>query len=386
MTEVMPYPHNSSGGVVAVPSDEDFTGLEDFEPTRLVIPRLTINHKDGTFKCPVTEQTLPSPIEVIMLVMVKQRILWHVNLGDDGELPLCKSPDGQTGFPTPLDLLPRGKEFPWDVSRFNPNDWPAGSSGMAELPCKNCGLKEWKSHPMGVKPYCAEQYNFGVLYRPAGRDDMLAPAVLTCQKTSMKPAEMYMSKFRSMGEPMFVVITKVHLDLSQKGGNTYSIPRFESGNKTSPEQWEYFKAEAINMRTNMKTPPQIQEDDDGRLVMRSGVPPMPSAAAPVLATPAEPTVASQPIAPPVAAAPAPVPAPAPVVATPVPAAQPAVQQPVVAPVATTPVAPARVPQPAAPVAAEPVAPAPAPVPAPNPPAATPVAPATGLDDDDDLPF
>src|SRR5690606_15412571 len=137
------------------------TGLEDFGMEDAVIPRLKIVHKEGVFEDSLSGEKFET-ISLVILGLVKQRILWHQTV-DDGDMPMCRSANHDTGFPNLSDDQPKEKRFPWEKSGFRPEDYQ-DEDGNFRLPCSGCNLKEWKSHPDGKRPYCSEQFTLPVLY------------------------------------------------------------------------------------------------------------------------------------------------------------------------------------------------------------------------------
>lgn len=305
--------------------DDLNTGLEDFDLARMVIPRLTIDHKKAAFVDSLTNEEYPGSMTLVILGMVKQRILWHVKPGDKGELPLCKSPDFEHGFPTDIDLLPKDKEFPWKGavkgadSGFDANDYTPenGINGLVALPCASCQLKEWGAHPLGNKPYCGEMYTFPCMYTPKNAPEgSFVPSLLSIRSTGLKPANAYISRFVATKTPMFTVNTLIRLDVVTRGGNEFCVPAFQTTTPSDRAWWPEFAQTFRAVRETIRrapTPSENIEDDT------------------VTVTTATPSVA--PTTAPVATA-APVASPA---ARPMPAAAPAV--PVPQPVATVPTGP-----------------------------------------------
>jgi hypothetical protein len=249
----------SGGHLPAVPDDDDLLG--DFKSNRMSVPRLTIKHKDGLFRDPFTQEDVVPPIKVVMLTMVSQRLLWHVEVGERGELPLCKSPNATDGYPTPSDLLPRDKDFPWVQSGFDPAEWPLGANGMPKLPCDNCALKEWGSHPLGRKPYCNELYTFPIMYHPGGREDVLVPALFSVQRTGLKEADRLLTRFKAMREPMFTAVTQIDLRRESKGGNDYCVPTFRVLEQTPNDAWPEFRKTALMIRDVIRRAPMTGDAD-----------------------------------------------------------------------------------------------------------------------------
>src|SRR6478736_1298857 len=89
--------------------DEDDLGLEDIGAGDVIIPRLSIDHKTAEFKDNLSGWR-SNTLTVVLLGMVKQRILWHDPV-EDGDKPLCKSPDYLHGFPNQRTDLPADKRF-----------------------------------------------------------------------------------------------------------------------------------------------------------------------------------------------------------------------------------------------------------------------------------
>ena len=293
----------TGGGTVAIPDDDPLLG--DFKVSRMQVPRLGIKHKERVFRDPFTQEDLEPPISVIMLTMVAQRLLWHVDLGEKGELPLCKSPNGEDGYPTPDDNLPRGKSFPWDTSGFDQDDWSPEANGMPKLPCTNCALKDWGSHPLGKKPYCNELYTFPIMFHPGGREDILVPALFTVQRTGLKEADRLLTKFAAMREPLYTEVTMIDLRQESKGGNLYCVPTFRGAGPTPSESWGGFRKNALMIRDVIRRAPMAPDEDaEGTVTVDAPASTPASTPAP---TPAQ-------TAPAPAPAPSPTPAPAPATA------------------------------------------------------------------------
>lgn len=407
------YVSNSSA--VALPSDYS-DGLEDLGEGDLTIPRLRLGHKSGFIEDAQTGQQF-TEIYAIVLGLVKQRILWHPSIDSDDEKPMCKSPDFQAGYPNLKPAKPN-KAFPWNVAGLDPSSFPVNEDGLIVLPCEGCKLKEWGTHPMGGKPYCSEQHTLPMLYATTLESlqaGIYSPALLTIQKTGIKPSKNYLSPFKQRKVGVYSAYTRIGLRVQTAGQNQYVIPVFATVGSTDPGEWPGFSERFRAMREFIHNSRPRSSDDDagvtggvqagyqsapqaGPYVPPSFQPPSTVAApaGPYVATGAQPVPQAQPVAQP---APQPVQQP---VAQPAPqqVAQPVVQQqPVqqqvqqpVAPPMPQPVAPPMPPMMTPPVMTPPMAqaaPAPAPVsaapmqaPVPEPVSAAPVIAA----DDDDLPF
>lgn len=243
-----------------LPAREDDleTGLDEFGIEDAVVPRLSIVHKDGQFKDSLTGVTYDK-IRVIILGLVKQRILWH-NILDDGDLPMCKSPNHQTGYPNVDEDTRKEKRFPWDKSGFDPKDYPPDEEGVIALPCDGCQLKEWGSHPDGKRPYCSEQFTLPVLYDPYENESWV-PAILTIQKTGIKPIRTYLTSFARSKTPPYTAVTEIGLDLQHRGTTDYSVPKFRRVGDTESEDWREYSTTFKTLRSFLQAPPTPREDD-----------------------------------------------------------------------------------------------------------------------------
>lgn len=330
-------------------SAEDNVGLEDIDASDLVIPRLRIDHEKGLFEEKNSGFSTPL-LDCVLLGIVKQRIFWRGDV-EEGDRPACKSSDFEHGFPNFSDNVPRDKRFPWAESNFDQEHFPADQdfNGHVTLPCASCAFKEWTTKDgKSVPPLCSDQHTYPLLYTPDEGQSWLT-ALLTLQKTGIKPSKQYISSFAQMNRPLFTVRTELRLDIVKRGTVTYSVPKFKRGEATEQLQWGAYGETMRNVRSFIRQPPRRDEDD-----------------AEVASAPADdPWAGSTPPATPApaasVAAPAPTPAPAPAAA-----ATPA------------PVAPTE--RPAAPVV--PAAPVPTPAVV-----TAPAAPTVSVEDDDDpLPF
>jgi hypothetical protein len=234
---------------VALPDDME-TGLEEFDQSDAVVPRLQIVHKDAEFKDSLSGM-LFNPIKVIFLGLVKQRVLWHFKVGSN-EVPMCKSNDFQNGYPRYDDEIPREKRFPWDKSGFNPDDFDLEST--VKLPCKGCKLKEWETHPDGHKPYCVEQWTIPSLYDPFDNGKWV-PIVISFQRTQLRPLKGYTSGFMRSEEPLFTAITEITLRGAKTGSNEYAIPSFVNIGRTERDDWIGFSTTFSQIKKFLRQSP-----------------------------------------------------------------------------------------------------------------------------------
>lgn len=212
-------------------------GLEDLDATDVVMPRIKIVMEDAEFEDNLSNERF-TEFEAVILGVVKQRVMWPEEVDDDAK-PLCKSYNHETGHP--------GPDFPWKKSGFDQAD---------EISCAHCPFKEWDSHPSRPVPWCTEQYVFPLLREDDG------PALLTIQRSGIKPAKSYMSSFLRQRKPMFTCVTKLSLTPAKKGSVKFAIPNFAKGEQTPEERWDAFAKQFLDIRNFLHTPPSPSDDED----------------------------------------------------------------------------------------------------------------------------
>jgi hypothetical protein len=245
MSDVVPAEVVPGSGTLALP-DDPMAGLEDFDTSDMVMPRLQINHKTATLKDSLSGQEYPE-LDVVMLGLIKNRILWADEV-EDGDRPLCKSHDFQHGNP---DLL----RFPWKESGFNQAD---ADQDNPVLPCEGCALKEWGTAPNGKTPWCSEQHVFAVLMEVNGG---FAPALYTVQRTGIKPSKTYLTSFVRTKQPTYMVYTKLGLRAERRGTVEYAVPTFTQLGETDKTDWPFFALQYRTIRDIVTNPPKRDDDD-----------------------------------------------------------------------------------------------------------------------------
>lgn len=252
-------PSKDTSGIIKSGYDDLDTGLDEFGLEDAVIPRLQIEHKRAVFVDSLSNQEFPK-ITVVVLGLVKQRILWHHLIDNSGDRlgPMCKSNDHETGFPnfwpgSEADV-PKDKRFPWEKSNFSPDDYKPDEDGQVALPCERCDLKEWGSHPDGKKPYCSEQFTLPILFDPFGEDNWV-PAILTIQKTGLKPLRSYLTAFKRGQAPAYTKVTEITLSQQSRGSNEYCVPQYRTVGDTDQDRWREFSVSFSQMRNFLREPP-----------------------------------------------------------------------------------------------------------------------------------
>src|SRR5690606_25228480 len=80
------------------PVGEEIDGLEDVDASDLSMPRLQIVHEDAVWEDSLSNERFES-LDVILLGLIKQRVLWPSEMGEESSAPLCKSYNHTQGFP-----------------------------------------------------------------------------------------------------------------------------------------------------------------------------------------------------------------------------------------------------------------------------------------------
>lgn len=224
------------------------TGLEDFETTDMVMPRLSIGHEDAVFVDNLTGEE-HKKLRVVMLGLIKQRILWDTDV-NDGDRPLCKSYNFKEG-------VPNTATFPLKASGFDelPDEDTEGT-----LPCDACTLKEWGSHPNRDTPWCSEQHTFPLLMWAGEDAGYSAPAILTVQRSAIKASKSYLTGFARSKTPVYTVVTELSLDPQKKGSVKYAVPRFVKVDDTDREEWTEYAEHYRTIRSFITTPPPKEDD------------------------------------------------------------------------------------------------------------------------------
>lgn len=239
-------------------------GQEDVEVTDLVIPRLRIDHKEGVFEDSLSNAKYPK-IRCVVLGLVKQRIMWDDKV-DEGDKPKCKSPDHNNGFPQMSEDVPKNKRFPWDKSNFSLEafDPSEGLNGHVTLPCTQCIFKEWNQGDWDSPP-CSEQHTYIVMFNASDDDDtpvnQYSPALITFQRTGIRPSKKYISSFAQAKQPFFVAETTIELQKLSKGSVEYSVPLFRRGEKTDSDLWKTWADQVTTVRDFVRQPPRSDDDE-----------------------------------------------------------------------------------------------------------------------------
>lgn len=237
--------------------DADFyTGFEDFGVEDQRLARLYIDHKgsvrDGT--TPAIVDSLSNErferIQFIPLVFAKQRIMWQALMkeGDDVQ-PMCKSVDNKNGFPN-MDSKDPKELFDWAAARLDPSTMQKSpENGKLVIPCAECRLKEWGTHPVKEGSWCQASRTIPMLYSVDGQIPNIL-AVMTFKSTAIQPANAWFSSIarermpNGQTVPTFSVVGEMSLEYLKKGNNDYCKPVFKTVNKTDVSTWRALSEQA----------------------------------------------------------------------------------------------------------------------------------------------
>lgn len=230
---------------VAVPEDDMLEGLGDIDESELTVPRLKIIGKEAVFEDNLTNEQ-HSSLNVILLGLVKERILWDADEAES-PAPMCKSSDAEFGIPA--------DDFPWAKSGFD----KAGFGDEPKLPCGSCPLKDWGTHPKdGKKPWCSEMHTYPLLI--VGDSGSLSPALLSVQRAGIKPSKAYVSAFIRARTPLFTAYTRLTLEPHKTGTVYWATPIFTKGDATDAADFADYAQQYRAMRTFIQTPRKARDE------------------------------------------------------------------------------------------------------------------------------
>lgn len=272
---VTPTPAASSVPAVVTPppaaarnDGSGIEGLDDVDASDMTMPMIKIVHDEALWEDSLSGEKFPE-LDVVLLGLIKQRILWPSEVADgDSDGPLCRSYNFTLGHPGSDFTKKDNKVTPLEVSGFTQADLDAGP-----LSCTSCNLKEWGSHPLRDVPWCVEQFVFAVML---GEPDepMGAPAIMTLQRSSMKPAKAYLTSFLRARSPLFTARTTLKLNGQSRGSVKYSVPKFIKGVPTDPDYHGEYASLYRAVKDFVSTPRSAADEETPVTV---------SAAAPVVA-------------------------------------------------------------------------------------------------------
>ena len=236
-------------------------GLEDTEASDLTTPIYRINHERGLFVNGLTNEEMQS-FDVILLGRIKQRILWPMEVGGEGEQPMCRSYDFKTGIPRPETWVQPQKNNPnltavklsgWDYAQVE--DAAIDNKGLA---CANCPLQQWGEDR--TPPWCNEQWTFPFLSLDADGQPV-SPGVISFQRTGLKPCKSYVSGFVQAQSALYTVVTRLTAVLQQRGSVKWVTPSFQRLRDSDPTQWNDYSKALAQIKDFLTTPRTFTNND-----------------------------------------------------------------------------------------------------------------------------
>lgn len=226
------------------------------------MPRLTIVHPDGVFTNSQTTENF-SVLRGVALGMVRQRAMFHTEMGKDKLKPQCKSSDGETGYPT---MTGNAKDlFPWSNVPFTANDLPKDEWDRLQISCKTCPFSQWTDRK--TPPRCAERHAYPILFSDAEDwrpgDDMPHRGIVSFQKSGIKPSNQFLTFFKSSKNPVYSYFMQMKLRREKTGMVTYSVPEFARLGPTDREDWAEFSTDLKGVREFLRQPPRPPDDAEG---------------------------------------------------------------------------------------------------------------------------
>lgn len=243
------------------------TGLEDFEGG-IQLPRLVLKHADRVFLDSATNEEYPYLVG-IPLGLVRQRVMWSPDMGEDKGRPQCKSSDAVDGYPNVKDVG-TDDEFPWDEFPISMEQTTKDEYDRPVLKCNGCPFAEWTKDKKGKPkpPLCKERYTFPFLYTTNRNPDQSfntqgpfdAAGVFSLQGSGIKPARTYMSRFAASKMPLYSAIAQITLRGEERGSVKYSVPEFKKLDNTDPSDWYTYSEQLVQVREYLKAPPRPESD------------------------------------------------------------------------------------------------------------------------------
>jgi len=261
---------------VAVPGDPyDYSayagiGTEDISAADFGIARWKIDHNEGLF---VNNQNdfAYTALDVVLLNIVKQRVMFDPKANEDNKDPWCKSNNHIDGWP--------GEEFPWmGVPESGVPAYAFGYQDVVPLACASCNLKDWgpKDPKTGksTTPVCKELYTFTfIVLNPELQD---TPGLISIKGTSLAPIKKYLAPFAQRSQPLFIKSTRLGLDAQMYMGRKYYVLNLNILGEVDPSKFKEYSELAIGARDFLTQPPQYALPPDEL----AGVPELPALEAP----------------------------------------------------------------------------------------------------------
>lgn len=240
--------------------DDYMTGLEDFTPSASM-PRIQIVHDKGVFKDALTDEEFEL-LYGIPLGLIKQRVMWHPKV-EDGDMPQCKSNDGDTGYPN-IKGPTQKCMFPFQRSGINLDILPRDEFRRPTIACEGCPHTQWTKDPEDgkrVPPACAERYTIPILYSTTEGGDIDRAGIVSFQKSGITPAKNYIQGFARAKQPLFSSFVTIRLETAKRGTVVYSTPKFKRGGPVSQAEFPNYVQQYREIRELLRNPPRPSDEE-----------------------------------------------------------------------------------------------------------------------------
>lgn len=244
---------------VALPSDYDNIGLEDFDPNEASVPRIQILHPDGLFKDGQTGEQFPE-IHGVFLGLVKQRVMWARVVEDDSK-PLCKSNDAVTGYPNTTG--PDHSLFPWHEAGLNMNSQERDpEDGRVIIKCETCPMTQWtRNGTKNTPPPCSERYTMPIHFATEEGAELDHAGIISFQKSSIGPVKAFVSAFSRAKMPLFSAAMSITLSTTKRGSVVYSVPKVQRRAAVPNDRWEEYARQYRDLREFLRMKPRGLDDE-----------------------------------------------------------------------------------------------------------------------------
>jgi hypothetical protein len=234
-------------------------GLEDISVTDMTLPIIKTLHKVGCFEDQAGEQF--DEFDGIILGVIKQRVLWPTEPGEAGVGPVCRAVNFTTGHPDMAKFITKDSGTTAQKrSGFSLADVESAVESGEGLACVDCKLQEWKTNPKDNRsPWCTEQWTMPVLR--IAEDGTSSIAIISFQRTGLKPCRNYISTFSTAKKPLYTAVTRIRAVAVSKGTVDYVVPKFSLVSETDRSEWPTYSKSLHEIRDYLTTP-RFREDDD----------------------------------------------------------------------------------------------------------------------------
>lgn len=210
----------------------------------LVIPlqldTIKLDHEAGGFVLEENPYILRK-ISCLPLGIVKHRIFWKPNAR--GEAPLCKSNDGETGYPGP------------ELLKNTVGDYKTRT-------CANCMFRSDGRRNSADRDEAKCSPEWSLILQDGNNPKRVM--VMRLRGTSLWTVSKYAEKYARMKSPMFVKRMEIHCERVQRNQIKYTELEVSQGESTDPKQWDLYLDNYLEARRILTMPPKISAGPSGK--------------------------------------------------------------------------------------------------------------------------